>query len=57
MKINLNDQYSLVDFENASKKWVLTYLNKAIIIDHNGKINQGFGNFLDQNFEDYLKKN
>ena len=43
-------------FENASKAWVLTLLNKAIIIDPKGRILEGFGNFSDAEFESLLKE-
>ena len=33
MEVDKENQYALIDFENASKAWVLTLLNKAIIID------------------------
>ena len=49
------DQFALVNFENASKAWVLTLLNKAIIIDPKGRLIEGFGNFSDSNFESLLK--
>ena len=57
MKIDVSNQYAIVDFENASQKWVLTLLNKGIIIDKNGIILEGFGNFYSENFKVILKKN
>ncbi len=57
MEINPKDQYAFVDFEEASEKWVLTLLNKGILIDGEGKIIEGFGNFYSYSFEEALKKN
>jgi hypothetical protein len=55
LEIPITDQFALVDFEKAGKAWVLTLLNKAIVLDQNGKIVEGFGNFLDSDFESLLK--
>ena len=55
MEINPEDQFSLVDFEKASEAWVLTLLNKAIILDAKGKIIEGFWNFSDATFEKSLE--
>jgi hypothetical protein len=57
MGINPLNQYAFVDFENASKKWVLTLLNKGIVIDKKGTILEGFGNFYSPNFKTILDKN
>ena len=54
MEINIDDQFSLVDFEKASEAWVLTLLNKAIILNPKGRILEGFGNFSDAKFEKTL---
>jgi len=54
MELDRENQFALVDFENASKDWVLTLLNKAIVIDGKGRIIEGFGNFSDVNFESVL---
>jgi hypothetical protein len=56
MKINLENQFALIDFEKASELWVLTLLNKAIIINKKGNIIEGFGNFSDITFETLLKE-
>jgi hypothetical protein len=56
MEVSKEDQFALINFENASKSWVLTLLNKAIIIDAKGRIIDGFGNFSDANFETQIKK-
>jgi len=51
---NLEDQFAIINFENASKKWIITLLNKSIIVDSNGKIVNGFANIFDANFLDEL---
>ena len=50
LKQNIEDQFAIINFENASKKWIITLLNKSIVIDSNGKIANGFANFFDANF-------
>ena len=57
MEIDISNQFAFVDFENASEKWVLTLLNKGIIINEKGIIMEGFGNFYSPNFREILKKN
>ncbi len=57
MEIDPSNQYAFVDFEDASNKWVLTLLNKGIVIDENGTILEGFGNFYAPNFKEILEKN
>ena len=54
METNPEDQFSIIDFEKASEAWVLTLLNKAIILNFKGKIIDGFGNFSDLAFEKKL---
>ncbi len=54
LKQNIEDQFAIINFENASKKWIITLLNKSIVIDSNGKIVNGFANFFDANFFDEL---
>ena len=54
MEINPQDQFSLVDFEKASEAWVLTLLNKAIILNSKGRIIEGFGNFSAIEFQELL---
>ena len=56
MGIDPNSQFAFTDFDAASKKWVLTLLNKGIIIDKNGKIIEGFGNFSSPSFIKLLNK-
>jgi hypothetical protein len=55
MEINPEDQFALIDFEKASKAWVLTLLNKSIILNSRGLIVEGFGNFYDMEFEKVLE--
>ena len=57
MEIDTRNQYAFVDFENASKKWVLTLLNKGIVVDEKGNILEGFGNFYSPNFNTILEIN
>ena len=47
MKQEIKNQYAIIDFENASKKWIISLLNKAIITDKNGIIINGFANLFD----------
>ncbi len=54
MNIDLENQFSIINFERASKRWVLTLLNKAIILNSKGRIKQGFANFSEENFENNL---
>jgi hypothetical protein len=51
----MEDQFALINFQNSSKAWVLTLLNKSIIINGKGVIIEGFGNFSDTDFEKILK--
>ncbi len=55
MNIDLENQFSIINFERASKRWVLTLLNKAIILNSKGRIKQGFANFSEENFENNLQ--
>ena len=57
MNISTENQFAMVDFEKGSKKWVLTILNKGIIIDNNGYIKEGFGIFTSKRFEKVLNDN
>ena len=57
MNIATENQFAMVDFEKGSKKWVLTMLNKGIIIDNNGYIKEGFGIFTSKRFEKVLNDN
>ncbi|MAD11384.1 MAG: hypothetical protein CMC04_01510 [Flavobacteriaceae bacterium] len=51
---DVNNQFAIIDFENASKKWIITYLNKAIIVNADGKIVNGFGNIYSPDFLNQL---
>jgi len=55
LEMKMEDQFALINFENSSKAWVLTLLNKSIIINGKGVIIEGFGNFSDTDFEKILK--
>ena len=54
LKQNVDDQFAVINFKNASKKWIITLLNKAIVIDNNGKIINGFANVFDSSFVNEL---
>ncbi len=56
LNVTIDDQFSFTDFEKSSKDWVLTYLNKAIIIDRESKIINGFGNLFSNNIEQSLSR-
>ena len=45
------------DFEKSSKSWVLTFLNKTIIIDEKSKIIDGFSNLFTNEIEQILNLN
>ena len=55
MELNPENQFALMDFTKASKVWVLTLLNKSIVLNKKGYIVEGFGNFYDMEFEKVLK--
>jgi len=55
MQIDQSKQYAFLNFEKASKKWVLRLLNKAIIVNKNGVIIDGFANFSSSNFSKKLR--
>ena len=54
MELNAADQYGIADFGVASQKWVITLLNKAIIVEAGGKIKDGFANLMAADFEKNL---
>ncbi len=54
MGLNAQDQFAAFEFEEISKKWVITLLNKAIVTDAQGDIIDGFANYLAPNFEEVL---
>jgi len=57
LNLDLSNQYSFNDFEKSSKSWVLTFLNKTIIIDQKSKIIDGFSNLFSNEIEEILKLN
>ena len=57
MQIVSEDQFALLDYERASQVWMLTLLNKAIVLEPMGILKEPFGNFLDPEFETLLKRN
>ena len=57
LNLDLYDQFSFNNFEKSSKKWVLTYLNKTIIIDNNINIIDGFSNLFTNDIEEILNNN
>ena len=42
MNIDPETQLAFVNFDKDSKKWVLSLLNRAIVVDANGNIKEGF---------------
>jgi len=57
LNLDLSNQFSFKDFERSSKNWVLTYLNKTIIIDKKVNIIDGFSNLFTNEIENILKEN
>ena len=57
LNLDLLNQYSFNDFEKSSKNWVLTFLNKTIIIDEKTNILDGFSNLFTNEVEEILYKN
>lgn len=57
MDIEPQTQLAFTDFDKDSKKWVLSLLNRSIVVDANGRIIEGFGNFSAPDFEDLLREN
>ena len=57
MNIDPKTQLAFTNFDKDSKKWVLSLLNRAIVVYADGKIKEGFGNFSAPNFGDLLKNN
>jgi hypothetical protein len=54
MGLKAQDQFAAFEFEEISKKWVITLLNKAIVTDTQGVIIDGFANYLAPSFEEVL---
>jgi hypothetical protein len=57
LNLDLTNQFSFKDFERSSKDWVLTYLNKTIIIDQKVKIIDGFSNLFTNEVDNILREN
>ena len=57
LNLDLSNQFSFTDFERSSKNWVLTYLNKTIIIDKKVNIIDGFTNLFTNEVENILREN
>lgn len=57
LNLDLSNQFSFYDFESSSKDWVLTFLNKTIIIDRKAKIIDGFSNLFTADIEKILESN
>ena len=57
LNLDLSDQYSFKNFEESSKSWVLTFLNKTIIIDQKSYIIDGFSNLFTNDVEKVLYSN
>ena len=55
MDIDPETQLAFVNFDKDSKKWVLSLLNRAIVVDAEGKIKEGFANFSAPDFADLLR--
>ena len=55
MGIDPETQFAFINFDNDSKKWVLSLLNRAIVVNADGKIKEGFGNFSAPDFVDLLR--
>ena len=55
MEIDSQHHYALSDFQQASEQWVITLLNKAILIQGDGKLINGFANFAADDWISLLK--
>ena len=55
MNIDPKTQLAFTNFDKDSKKWVLSLLNRAIVVEANGEIKEGFGNFSTPDFVNLLK--
>jgi len=52
--VDPRNQFAIKQFEKASKEWVITLLNKAIITDPKGILIEGFANFQSKDIETLL---
>lgn len=57
LRIAPESQLAFTDFDRDSKKWVISLLNRAIVVDKNATIIEGFGNFSAPDFVDSINKN
>ena len=57
LNLDLSNQFSFKDFESSSKDWVLTFLNKTIVVDEKVKIIDAFSNLFTNDIEKILEKN
>jgi peroxiredoxin len=48
-------EYRANDFEELKEKWVITKLHRTMVIDEEGKIQNGFVNLFEVNFADNLE--
>jgi hypothetical protein len=55
MNIDPKTQFAFTNFDNDSKKWVLSLLNRAIVVNANGIIKEGFANFSAPDFVNLLQ--
>ena len=55
--VSIEDHFAFVDFKKASRDWVIRIWNKSILVDANGKIIEGFGNFVGSDFKKILSEN
>ena len=55
MNIDPETQLAFVNFDKDSKKWVLSLLNRAIVVNANGNIEEGFANFSAPDFVELLQ--
>ena len=55
MGIDPEKQFAFTNFDKDSKKWVLSLLNRAIVVNADGRIKEGFGNFSAPDFADLLR--
>lgn len=55
MNIDPKKQFAFTNFDNDSKKWVLSLLNRAIVVNAKGIIKEGFANFSAPDFDNLLQ--
>ena len=57
LNLDLSNQFSFRDFESSSKDWVLTFLNKTIVIDEKVNILDAFSNLFSNDIREILTSN